>query len=257
MPLFPPTSASANQVYAGPSFGSPSSMTPRALVPADLPQANAIASLYEDFLGNALGPFNSSVTGTGAAVVFTIADPGGHPGICQVQTGTSAAGTGGIGIGGTVGIAAIRLGAGAWVGEIDIRIPTLSDGTNRFTFFGPFNDNRAGTGTDAVMFRYVDNVNSGKFECVTRANGVETATDSGITVVANQFYKLRVEIDATASSVAFSIDGVLKATNTTNIPSGSGRETGVFIGIVQSLGATSRNLDIDYALLTGTLTTPR
>jgi len=249
--------ANANTVKSGPTSGAATTPAYRALVAADLPQANAVVSMYEDFLNGTNGPFNNGATGTGAGQGYTVADPGGHPGIVQCQTGTTTTGTSGLGVGGTTGLVTIRFASGAWIHEASVRIPAVSDGTETFTVISGFNDSRTGTGTDMVAFRYTDGNNAGKFQAITRQNSTETATDTGITMTANQWYKLRIEVNAAATSVAFYIDGVLVATNTTNIPTGSGRETGIWTGITKSAGSTSRNLDIDYLLYACTLTTPR
>jgi hypothetical protein len=255
--LLAAATVNANTALLGPTSGSAAAPTQRALVVADLPQPSTVVSAYTDFIGATGGEFNSSSNGTGSANVFTITDPGGHPGIAQAQTGTTTTGSSGYGVGGTTGLVEIRLGFGAWVFETDIRIPTVSDGTDTFTTYLGFTDNRAGNGTDMVAFRYTSGTNSGKFEAVTRQNSTETATDTTITMTATQWYRLRIEINADASSVAFYIDGTLRATNTTNIPTGSGRETGIGVFIAKSLGTTSRFMDIDYLLYTCTLTTPR
>jgi hypothetical protein len=247
----------ANTMFLGPASGSAAAPAFRAMQNADRALVARYVYLYDDFLSVSLGSFINGSSGTAATVAFTVADSGGHPGIAQCQTGTDTSGFGCIGIQGSPGVSQIQLGNGAWVHESVIRIPVASDGTDTFSTHIGFNDVRGADATDGIYFRYKHSVNSGKFECVTRSNSVETAADSGITMNASQWYKLRIEVNAAATSVLFYIDGVLKVTQTTNIPTGAGRETGVYAGIRKNLGTTSRNLDVDYLLYSCDLTTSR
>lgn len=212
-------------------------------------------TVYEDYLGTDGGVLPG--VATGGAIAYNVTSDSQHPGITQASTSNSSSGLVSFGIGGTVGLSAVCFGGGAWVYETVLRIPTLSTGSETFLVIGGFNDNRANTGTDMVAFRYTHGTNSGKWEVVTRANGAETATDTTIAVTANQWYKLRIEVAANASSVAFYIDGTLRATNTTNIPSGTGRETGIHTGIIKQVGTTARTMDVDYIYYSNELTTTR
>ena len=74
-----------------------------------------------------------------------------------------------------------------------------------------------------------------------------TATDTGITVGLNTWYRVQIDVNAAGTSATCTINGTLVATNTTNIPTAAGRETGIVPGYIQkSLGANPRTLDIDY-----------
>lgn len=210
---------------------------------------------YNDFIWDGITAI--APAGSGASVnqgFSSINDAGGNPGWLAMQTGTTTTGRAGFpnGTGSQV-----LLGHGVWVLEALISLSALSDATDTYTVFFGFNDSTAGTGTDAVMFRYTHGANSGKFEAVTRSNGTETATDTGITVAATTNYKLRIEVNAAASSALFVINGSLVATNTTNIPSGSGRAVGMYMGIVKSAGTTSRALMADYLYTRCDLTVAR
>ena len=204
---------------------------------------------FDDFLfGLAVA---TSTTGTGASASINslvTTDAGGHPGLMGLDTGTTTSGRGAIAGGGSA-LSLILFGNGAVVYETDVYLnDAVSDGTDTYAIFVGFNDSITVTGTDAIMFRYTHSVNSGKWQCVTRSNGVETgsATDSGVTVASTTWYKLRIEVNAAGTSVAFYINGALVATNTANIPTGAGRQTGPFLGIVKSAGANARRLLVDY-----------
>jgi hypothetical protein len=244
----------ANIVFAGPASGSAAAPTFRALVGADAPNRGQYVEYYDDFLLSL--PNNTSISGAAAAVsglASSIADVGGNPGWVAFQTGTATTGRALA----TGASSAILLGNGAWVFETLIYVPTVSDGTDTFVVTAGWNDSPTVTGVDAVMFRYTHGTNSGKFECITRANSTSTTTDSTITLVAATNYKLRIEINAAATSVVFYINGSSVATHTTNIPTGAGRATALQVGIVKSAGTTNRDLLCDYIYARCDLTAAR
>lgn len=78
---------------------------------------------------------------------------------------------------------------------------------------------------------------SANWKCVTRlSSGGTTTTDSGVAEVVGTPNVLKIV--ATPSSVLFYIDGVLKATHTTNIPTTN-------LGLCVAVNA-SRSMDMDY-----------
>lgn len=240
---------SANTVFAGPASGAAAAPTFRALAAADIP-AFDVASVFEfrdDFLMGLSLATTTSGTGASATNNSTGAvDTGGHPGLCELSTGTTTTGRAALLPGGSA-LSLLLLGNGAVVYESLIYLEdAVSDGTDTYQIIIGFNDSATGTGTDMVAFRYTHSVNSGKFEAVTRANGTETAADTGITVATATWYKLRIEVNAAASSVVFKINGSTVATNTTNIPSGTGRQLSHFIGVIKSAGTNARRLLLDY-----------
>ena len=56
------------------------------------------------------------------------------------------------------------------------------------------------------------------WQCVTRKNGSETITDSGVAWAADIINKFKIVVNATATSVGFYINDALVQTHTTNIP---------------------------------------
>lgn len=144
----------------------------------------------------------------------------------------------------------IRFGGGVWTYESRVRIVTLSDGSETFTVRAGFGDHGYPTEhRDGAFFRYIHSENGGNWTAVCRANNVETSADTGIAAVAGTWYVLRVVVNAAASSVAFYIDGTLRATIITNIPSGAGRETGASVSMVKSVGTTARVLLADWLII--------
>lgn len=147
-------------------------------------------------------------------------------------------------------------GAAYYVTKFAINV--LSDATNRYTCRIGFIDSVTGESVDGAFFRYTDTVNSGRWQCVTRANSVETATDSGITAAAGTWAKFEIEVNADGTSVAFKVNGTTVQTHTTNIPTGSGRGTSYGNMVLRSVGTTSFiSLLIDFAMCRQIFTSSR
>lgn len=238
------------------------SATPEVVINGALDDIDAHVSRYvpdttlgfrhvDDFLGGLLangGPFVLNSSGTGSGYSGLLANEAGHPGIAEVSTGTT---TTGYAAAGNKSAASVFFGGDAWKLRAVFRLPVLSDGTNTYTAQIGFGDTpSSNVQTDGAMFRYTHSVNSGKLECVTIANGVETVTDTGVTVAANTWY--RAEIDVTAAGVVtYSLKVAtgaltLEATHSgAAVPTGSSRATSVLVGIGKLAGTTARILEID------------
>ena len=136
------------------------------------------------------------------------------------------------------------------------RLVTLSTATNTYTLRAGFIDSVTAESTDGVFFRYTHSVNSGRWQLVARANNVETAVDTGVTATANGWVDLEVRIE---NGVAYGrINGGTAVSISTNIPSGSGRETGYGVMALRSAGTTSLNaFDIDFLEVIANFATAR
>ena len=179
---------------------------------------------------------------TGGSIVAASGDQN-HPGIITLSTLAVATNSAAI----TSATNAVRFGGGAARLVVIFRVPTLSDATDTFTVRVGFCDATNAESTDGAFVRYTHGTNSGKFQFVTRNNNVETATDTNINVGVNTWYRVQIDVNAAGTSATCTIFGVSVATNTTNIPTAAGRETGIVPGYIQkSLGANPRTLDIDY-----------
>lgn len=178
----------------------------------------------------------SGLSGAGSTLVT------GRVGVVQASTGTDAAGRTCI----VTLSPAFEFGQGRCRTRTDARLSALSDGTDTYTVRIGFGDSFVGEHVDGAFFRYTHSVAAGNWECVTRSNDVETATDSGVAATASGALQVfEVEVNAAGTSAAFYINGVLVATHSTNIPIGNARQTGLVTGIIKSAGTTSRGLFID------------
>lgn len=200
---------------------------------------------YIDMSGSthANGFFSSTGTGSSAVVIAAAID-GWFYGR-DLQTGTTTTGrayclsqTGGYNI---ISInSSFRYSAG-----VKIRLEDLSDGTETFgVMFGFMDDvNNYASVVDGFGFRYIHSDSSGTFIAWTKSNSTITEDATDITVAADTDYRLQVY---TIGGVAyFYINGVLKSTIATNVPSGTARATSLGMSIFKSAGTTSRHMYVN------------
>lgn len=234
---------------------------------AELDQLSGPRSMYYYFddcmntisaQGN--GVLVNTLSGTGAQTAAQTNNVVGRVGLVRSSTGVATTGRSAP----TTGIA-IKFSGASWFFEMDVNITTLSTVGEEFAFVcGFFDAFTASTQTDAACFLY-DRLPSATgataatyWQTLTAQNGSRTYNTSltQTTVNAGQWYRLRIEVNAGATSVAFYIDGVLVSTHTGNIP-GSGRDLGFGWLIVKSAGTTARTADIDFIEVLGIQTTAR
>ncbi len=144
-----------------------------------------------------------------------------------------------------------------WRHETETLIPSLSDGTDRYVYTTGFNvtNDTIASITDGCYFRYSDNVNSGNWEGVCE-DGTEATCDTTINVTADQWYRLTLVVNDTATSVDFQVDGVTKCTITTHIPSTTTLLS--FESIVnKTAGGALRGAYVDYLSVHAQLSTAR
>lgn len=209
---------------------------------------------YFDRAEIAAGWANNGTSGAGAAIQNAANYVGASVGqTIAMMTGSTTTGRAGRLSGTTLCV----FGTNPWHLETTVGLNTLSDGTNTYTARFGFMDSQAGDPTDGAYFRYTHGTNSGKWECVTRSNNVETASalDSGITVDTS-LHNFSIDVNAAGTSVDFKIDGATVATGTANIPTGTARATGFGYSIIKSAGGTNRNLNYTYLLVYSPLSTP-
>lgn len=128
-------------------------------------------------------------------------------------------------------------------------VDTLSTSSQRYTLQSGFVPSPSSTTlavNNSVGIRYVDNVNSGKWEGFTRNNsGTESTVDLGTTVAANTAYILTTCIDKAHTEVRFYLNGVYAGRVTTNLPT-SGTDYGMRTGIFKSVGTTSSTCHVPW-----------
>jgi hypothetical protein len=131
----------------------------------------------------------------------------------------------------------------------NFRIVTLADGTNSYRIFTGFNSaydsTTAPTTRSAGLFYDNNNVN---WQAYTYNSSTGTITDTGVAAVADGSYNTFLTRVNGTTNVQFFINGVLVATNTTNLPS-----TNVcpVVHIQKTAGTTSRNIISDWIRFAG------
>lgn len=141
----------------------------------------------------------------------------------------------------------IQLGTMDLYLESSVSTPTLSNGTDAFSWAFGLNDGSTFSATSACTDGAYFSLDptSGNFKTNTSSNGTLTSTTTTFTPSANTFYRLTIFIQA-SSQVLFYVNGSLVATHTTNIPTGAGRQTGVGYRVDKILGSGALNIAIDY-----------
>jgi len=224
---------------------------------------------FNDFLGVFTTSTNdgniSSDANVGQTTIALNSDTN-KQGFANVNTTTATVGYGNIYIGHNATPNFI-LGGGITSYETLIWLPNLSTSGERFSCLigfssGVLNQNNS---ANNIAFLY-DEGNiafggaggaSANWRAVTTDSGTRTFTDTGVVVNAGAFIKLKIVVNANASSVGFYIDNTLVATHTTNIPSGNTKRVSVRNYIQKSVGSTQRLLILDYVKLQQTFTTAR
>jgi hypothetical protein len=205
--------------------------------------------IYSDFTSQVTilheQPFRA-IGGSGGTVSANTVDLADHPGIWCLDTGASS-------VNGRVFLLTSTTN-GSWqfgTGN-EIRAtswifggPFISTALQRYTHrIGFFNITPPNAINNGVGFEYSDDQNGGRWQAITH-DGVETSTDTGVTFAVSTWYKMEFIINAAGTSVEFFIDDVSVATNTLNIPTGTGFFHFHSNQIVKTIGLGSRTLYID------------
>lgn len=173
-------------------------------------------------------------------------------GMHQCGTGTTATGMGALG--GFNHVNKMKLGGKPVVFETRIRIETLSTAAQTFIYWIGLTDSTFGTSAtdpnNGVFIKYTDNGsgtgNNGKWEGVTRSAASPTAVASSSSVVANQWYKMRVSINAAGTQVDFYVDETLIGSSTTTIPTAYLHPV---LKLRKTNGTTNRTASADWFIL--------
>jgi hypothetical protein len=194
----------------------------------------------------------------GAGAIFFNHPVADHPGVFRASTGTTSSGIG----------RAIRgssptsdssnrqylLGTDDLVVEALIRIPTLPDGTQTFTYTVGLRSSFSGSSLSLVAASVVYTAGAVKWRLSTR-NEASTSTDvdsAGAAPSANTWHL--VKITANTSTITLHIDNVLHCTNSTALPDGG---MAPYIQIIKSAGTTSLDGDCDFFWIHQDFSAPR
>lgn len=185
--------------------------------------------------------------GTGAATTRLSTAFASWMGGLEMTTGTTTTGMNYMHFGNSGVISPIAIStSNRYNYGVKLRLEDLSDGTDTYHIMSGYSDhnNDFASAVDAICFTYTDATSSGQWVCHTRSNSTTTSTASGVTVAADTDYELTITVFNT--EVKFYINGSLVATHTTNIPSGTARETSIANTIRKSAGTTSRKMYLEW-----------
>ena len=211
---------------------------------------NITQTIYDDFLHFEIGDWSFNNVGSGTIGRNTSAVDN-HPGIWSLFTGSDTTGA----ANNHLMEKSLLLSSGQILIEWVINLPVLSNGTDRYTFrAGALDDFQPTDGINAVMFRYVDNVNSGNWVLVTRNGGSETTVNT-TTAVSTSWTRLSIIIVPVTPIATFYINGVSVGTIATNIPLTN--PVGIQSNIVKSAGSTNTAALLDYAYIYNQLASAR
>lgn len=215
--------------------------------------------------------------GTGNAMA-DVAAVAGRPGVVSFATGTTT--TGFVDL--HTNQSSTNFGDGNWTWESTVSVPNLSTVTDEYAAMAGFFDgtnvnqtdgcyfiyDRAGTATDpgtgdatgtpgdfwqmwcasnSVRTAYILNTTSVAQDSFARVSS---------SVVGGTYYRLKIVMDG-STKAHFWINGTEVGRITTNIPTGTARQTGAGVQIFKSAGTTTRMLYVDQTRIAVDLTSAR
>jgi len=114
------------------------------------------------------------------------------------------------------------------------------------TRFGFAEPTSTAESVDAVESQYIGSGSQNFWVFATRSNSVETETVTTCPVAATTWYKHRICVNAAGTSATQTINDVLCATHTTNIPTGVARATGLGIQHQNAAGAAQAAVFVQF-----------
>lgn len=224
--------------------------------------------LFDDFISGNANPLGNMLWNTANTgnitngVVGTVA--GNHPGVVQFATGA-----------GTTNSCIMRMGSNnntqwpmllgggivtfVWV----VMIPVLSSAADIFIVrCGLMDTNNAQNVPDGVYFEYTDPGGGSPtpyWSICTAKSNVRTVSQTNVTVTAGTWYTLRADVNAAASSIAYSINGTTANVSpiTTNIPTLAVGPAAFILKNGGSTGTTSMAVNFDMFYLYSKFTSTR
>ncbi len=205
-------------------------------------------TLYDDFTGNALDvntKWNASPTGSGSSCDLL---PGGLNGLLRMAAGGAANRRCELSTQATLSNGYYQRGNNP-IAETKLKI----DVTTNVRIFAGFTNTAPTAGNDtnvSTHHAYIEKLAAGtQFQCVTdNGGGTETTTSTGVTMNANTFYRLRVELrNGTTPETICTIDDGTTVTRTVVTATQPGATSAMDIYLkVETSNTTAKNMDVDY-----------
>lgn len=223
---------------------------------------NATVNIFDDFIGTVQNNTGNMISQFGWQVNTNLSfeNPAtadnGHPGIIGNNQFMATNDAQYIIMSSFLTGISIGLGGGAITLNWVFKIVNLSNSTNRYVFNIGLGDTTGNFADQAngCYVKYSDNVNSGNWEFVTASSSTRTTSTSS-TAVTTGWHNLQITINAGATSVSFSMDGVSLGTAiTTHIPTAV---SPIFNAQYVAGTVAVNSFLIDLFYMTQTLTTAR
>lgn len=204
----------------------------------------------DDFMANAVPGgilMWDTVLGAGGTIPTT-QGTAAHPGMATLTTGGGAADRAmvrmsitGLLFGGSI-VAGTNNAYLEWL----VQVVTLSTAAQEYILQVGFIDTANGDQVDGVYFEY-DRATSGDVWRLKSANNSVRTTTVTAVPVTTSFVKLSIQVDSTATTADFFINGVKVGSVAGNIPGAAGRETGIGANFRKTVGTTGAAIcNIDY-----------
>lgn len=210
-----------------------------------------VSTLFYDFIED-LGPW-INFWGSGAVSSDDTSVDENHWGILLINANQSNS----IGPALNISTPSVMLGGARTIFESLVKIPVLSTVTDPFSFDVGLGSEPTGDATEwenGVSFQYKQPAYGDFWNLKSIQNNIATEFQTTIPVVAGQWYKLRCEINATATQASFYIDDVLASSLITNIPVTPFLVTPAYRLLNFNNAISSVQIYTDYYLLQATLT---
>ncbi|MBK8100574.1 MAG: hypothetical protein IPK26_26070 [Planctomycetes bacterium] len=114
------------------------------------------------------------------------------------------------------------------------------------------NANSSSEPADSAAFAYRRTTDGDFWVCQTRSNSSETKTVTAIEPSTSAFAIFKIVVASDGASVKFYINGSEVASHSANIPTGSGRYTGIGQRIYKTAGSTARLMYFDWIRIKAT-----
>ena len=227
---------------------------------------------FQDFLN---GPLVATIEGIDISTRVTSGGGGGETigaattwpnrtnqqGVLQLVTGTNATGQLVIRVGSFNSGTGMYFGNGEVVFEAYVNVDTLSTAAQRFQDWIGWSGTISVSTSTCYQFVYDEggvSTNGGaasaNWKCCSFNGTTRVNTDTGVAVVAGQWYKLRIVVNATNTQINYLIDGTNVATHTSGVGNSA---LAAKVIHAKSIGTTNRIFYIDYLMIKQKFTTPR
>lgn len=207
---------------------------------------------YDDFINGGY-TWNFQASGTGVSYTTTATNSTAIGEIFPF-TGTTATGYAVLAAG--YNAKGYNIGIGAITLEYRILVPVLSTGSQQYIIrLGLSDSNTNVEATNGIYFEY-DQSTDTHWKICTSSGGTRTKTAS-TQLVTTSYARLKIVVNAAATSVTYYYNDTSLGTISTNIPSGTANATGANFGIIKTVGTTSVGMYCDYFILDYELTTSR